>query len=373
MKFQLIKDRMKNIKLAIIAVCFLASCANKDQFVLNGTLKNAGDLNKVLLYEGDAVVDSAFLNENNEFRFRRTAIEPRFYSLVINENQYLLVLENGDKVNFVADFAKDPQQYTITGSAVSQKIQELGAIQREYNKKLNDIEAEYSEKVKADPANESAIRENSFASYQKVLDESSNATLAFAKENKGNLAGFYAMLSLDPARYEQELITYADSIASKFPTNTSVQSFVNHMAELKVLSVGQKAPDFESISPEGKAVKLSDFKGKYTLLDFWASWCGPCREENPNIVAQYDAFKDKGFDVLSVSLDDNRSAWLNGIKEDKLTWTHVSDLQRWNSPAAQLYKINAIPASFLIGPDGVILAKNLRGDSLEEFLSQHLN
>src|SRR5690606_36142708 len=89
MKFQLIKNKMKNIKLAIIAVCFLASCANKDQFVLNGTLKNAGDLNKVLLYEGDAIVDSAFLNENNEFRFRRTAIEPRFYSLVINENQYL--------------------------------------------------------------------------------------------------------------------------------------------------------------------------------------------------------------------------------------------------------------------------------------------
>src|SRR5690606_36143494 len=263
--------------------------------------------------------------------------------------------------------------YTVSGSDISKKVQALSAIRNKYEALSTQIEEEFASKVQANPESEDLIREESYAKFQNMLENSGRETLAFANENRDNLAGFYAMLSLDPSMYETQMIEYADEIRDRFASNSAVQSFVNHMAELKVLSVGQKAPDFESIDPNGKVVKLSDFKGKYTLLDFWASWCAPCRQENPNIVEQYERFKDKNFTVFGVSLDDSTSAWLKGIKDDNLNWIQVSDLQRWNSEPAQLYKINAIPASFLIGPDGTILAKNLRGKALGEFLEQHLN
>ncbi|HLT41677.1 MAG TPA: TlpA disulfide reductase family protein [Sphingobacteriaceae bacterium] len=364
---------MKNIIVIIATIFLLGSCTNKDQFVLNGTINNAGNLKKVYLYEGNSIVDSAFLNESNEFRFRRGAIEPRFYTLDAGEMQYIFILQNGEKVTFETDYAKDPHLYTVSGSDISKKVQALSAIRNKYEALSTQIEEEFASKVQANPESEDLIREESYAKFQNMLENSGRETLAFANENRDNLAGFYAMLSLDPSMYETQMIEYADEIRDRFASNSAVQSFVNHMAELKVLSVGQKAPDFESIDPNGKVVKLSDFKGKYTLLDFWASWCAPCRQENPNIVEQYERFKDKNFTVFGVSLDDSRSAWLKGIKDDNLNWIQVSDLQRWNSEPAQLYKINAIPASFLIGPDGTILAKNLRGKALGEFLEQHLN
>ena len=131
-----------------------------------------------------------------------------------------------------------------------------------------------------------------------------------------------------------------------------------------------KAPDFELATPEGKLVKLSDFAGKYVLLDFWASWCPPCREENPHVVKAYERFKDKNFTVLGVSLDDSKSRWMQAIQADKLTWTQVSDLKRWDGDVVALYKVDGIPTSFLIDPEGKIIAKNLRGPDLEEFLSK---
>ena len=327
---------MRNL-IAIVVVLFtLGSCTNKEQFVLNGTIKNAGELKKVYLYEGNSKIDSALLDESNGFRFQRSSIEPRIYTLNAGEGQYLFVLQNGETVSFETDYAKDPTDYTVSGSEVSTKLQTLSKIRNKYDLLSSKIEDDFGKKVTADPENEEVIREESYREFQEMLAMSGKETLLFANENKDNLAGFYAMLSLDPGMYEADMVHYADDIRDKFPENLTVQAFVNHMAELKVLGVGQKAPDFESIDPNGKAVKLSDFKGKYTLLDFWAAWCGPCRQENPNIVQQYAKYKDKNFTVFGVSLDDSRSAWLKAIKEDHLDWTHVSDLKRWNSEAVYL-------------------------------------
>jgi peroxiredoxin len=136
--------------------------------------------------------------------------------------------------------------------------------------------------------------------------------------------------------------------------------------------VGAVAPDFSQNDTNGTPVSLSSFKGKYVLVDFWASWCRPCRDENPNVVDNYNRFKNKNFTVLGVSLDRAKDAWIQAIADDKLTWTNVSDLKFWNNDVAKLYSVGSIPQNFLIGPDGKIVAKNLRGPALEATLCQFL-
>ena len=132
------------------------------------------------------------------------------------------------------------------------------------------------------------------------------------------------------------------------------------------------APDFTQNDAEGKPISLSSFRGKYVLVDFWASWCGPCRRENPNVVAAYNEFKDKSFTILGVSLDQDKQKWLDAIKNDGLSWTHVSDLAYWNNAVAKKYHVESIPQNYLIGPDGKIVAKNLRGEELRDALAKLL-
>ncbi len=136
--------------------------------------------------------------------------------------------------------------------------------------------------------------------------------------------------------------------------------------------IGQVAPDFVLPDPAGKQIHLSSFKGKYVLVDFWASWCGPCRQENPNVVAAYHQYKGKNFTILGVSLDKEKGAWMKAISDDQLSWTHVSDLKFWESAVVPLYGINAIPTNILVDPSGKIIAANLRGSGLEQKLAEVL-
>jgi thiol-disulfide isomerase/thioredoxin len=156
-------------------------------------------------------------------------------------------------------------------------------------------------------------------------------------------------------------------------SSTYVKELQELVKVLDGLAIGKKAPDFVSVDPEGKSVRFSDNLKGYTLVDFWASWCGPCRRENPNVVAVYKEFHDKGFNVFGVSLDKKKENWVKGIQDDHLDWIHVSDLKFWNSEIAKLYGVRAIPGNYLVDSKGIIVAKNLHGEELQSTLKSLLN
>ena len=156
------------------------------------------------------------------------------------------------------------------------------------------------------------------------------------------------------------------------PIPTLAQGFIGQVKRITGVAIGDVAPDFTLNDPEGKPVQLSSLRGKYVLIDFWASWCGPCRQENPNVVRMYNKFKDKGFSIYGVSLDKEANAWKAAIKKDNLNWLHGSELKHWNSAVAQTYGVSGIPATYLLDKEGKVVAKNLRGAALEAKLTELL-
>lgn len=170
----------------------------------------------------------------------------------------------------------------------------------------------------------------------------------------------------------KEMRVLFNKLDKKVQKTNEGKIFDRYLKNLKNVSVGKKAPGITQFDIEGNPYSLQDLKGKYVLVDFWASWCPPCRAENPNLVATYAEFKDKNFEILGVSLDKNLENWKKAIKDDNLTWKHISDLQHWNNGAAAVYGIKAIPQNVLVDPNGIIIARNLHGEALKTKLRQIL-
>ena len=210
---------------------------------------------------------------------------------------------------------------------------------------------------------------------EKVIDHQENAiTRKFIEEHPAS------MISLNALRSYTYSADYADveplfhHLSPGLQATNSGKAYAAQLDKLKGVAYGKIAPEFAMADTNGKVIALSSFRGKYLLVDFWASWCGPCRRENPNVVKAYNQFKDKNFTILSVSLDkpDAKEKWMKAIHKDGLTWTHVSDLKFWQSDAAQLYGVQAIPQNFLLDPTGKIIGKNLRGEDLVNKLNEVL-
>ncbi len=228
---------------------------------------------------------------------------------------------------------------------------------------------------RANDAGDSAAMDALREEYMELQERGKTFELDFVRENPSALISALVLEKLllaksVPVKKASTLFeTFSDEIKSTQPGKRLTEL----LKTAKATAVGERAPEFSGPSPDGSELVLNEVKGKLTLIDFWAAWCKPCRMENPNIVSVYQKYKDKGFDVLGVSLDRKREDWLAAIESDGLDWNHISNLQYFQDPIAKLYNINAIPAAFLIDENGVIVAKDLRGAALEEKVAELLN
>lgn len=362
----------KVIYLSVVALLAWA-CSSEPRYVVKGTIEGSDSIT-FYLQKRDAgktiTIDSA-VSKKGSFKMKGGAVEyPEMVQLVAGDTRKRtsFYLENSEiKIEGTLDSLFKAK---VSGSKTQDEYDAFVAS----NKPLSDAYAAlYSEYQTASQSGDAA----KVADIEKKAEELQNQMLENQKNFVINNPSSYVSPSiLSSLAYDMEAAEL-ESIISKFDTTIAnlppVVTLKERVEVMKAVAIGRKAPDFTMNDVDGKPVTLSSKYGpKLLLVDFWAAWCGPCRQENPNVVRVYNEFNKKGFDIFGVSLDQDRDAWVKAIEDDKLTWTHVSDLQYWNNAAAKLYAVQAIPANFLLDETGTIIGKNLRGEDLYNKVSEIL-
>ena len=375
---------MKQISLTLFAIVLIGiSCKQnnadgKSNYSITGKIEGAekGEMVVCRQMAEEAKPDTAYLTADGSFTFKGTITEPISASIYFPRS----VTEGGQQqvINFFIESGTieinakkdDLQNATVKGGDCNKNLQEVMAIIKSYSPKMMALSDSIKKLNEAKDMQGVKRIQQAGATLEAEENKAINQHL---KNNPKSFASAYLAYQLNS--YEPNLDA---SEAAYNNLDASLQSSYYALKlkkiidGLKITGLGTKAPDFTATGIDGKAVTLSSFKGKYLLLDFWASWCGPCREENPNVVKAYAQFKNKNFNILSFSLDDNKDAWQNAVASDKLSWTQVSDLKGWASPVARLYGIQAIPSNLLLDSDGKIIAKDLRGSDLTNTLTSLL-
>ncbi|HEY4797601.1 MAG TPA: TlpA disulfide reductase family protein [Bacteroidia bacterium] len=382
--------------LFFISVFPYYGCGNKieqSNYQVKGRLANSS---KELIYLVDINssalknLDSVYADEKGEFAFTKKVPEIGFYSIQISSSNFAtVVLDSSAKITFEGDAKNLRDGYRVSGSKECntyiklndytkvrfKKMEELrnsqDSIRRVYEAYMNTT----TDPVRGDSL--SKVLEPIFNKYsddyRKLAEDASGYIKKFIDDNTSAFASLAAVQMLSPERDINYFIKVSDALVAKYPNVKNLKDFQAYVQKEKTLAIGMPAPEITMNDKDGKSLSLSSLKGKIVIVDFWASWCKPCRAANPYVVGLYNKYKSKGLDVFSVSLDFNKEAWLKAIDQDKLVWkNHVTDLKQWQSPVVQLYGFEGIPFTCLIDKQGNIAGKNLQGPMLEEKIKELL-
>jgi len=370
---------MKKFFITMATIAVLSACNNASNgYVINGTIDGAADGDSIYIIDlnsRNAVATNSAVINGGKFTFKGVQDVPTHTYIAYNINDrdnraYVsFFLENGEMTAKLFN-ANDEQVSTLTGTTLNDKFQQ-------FNDKINEVSKQMSDLMqKADGDSLSEQQEKELEQQAQALEEQYNNIFNDGiKDNISNAMGVFLLKN----NYYSMDVNLLDELLSQIPTeliagDERINLIKDMVTTKKATAPGQKFTDFAMKTPDGKDIKLSDYagQGKIVLVDFWASWCGPCRAEMPNVIEAYEQFKNKGFEIVGVSLDRNVEDWEKGISDLGITWPQMSDVKYWDCEGAKLYGVNAIPATVLIDKDGTILERDLRGDKLGQRLAELL-